>query len=500
MILNENINDDQPKLSPFIACFSINELYYIYDINTNEIIKVSKGAYKILQNLIKNNKSLMEEDVLNLCTQDIKALVNQGYLSSNRPLKMSLNFCESYVSNLIKTSVEQCTLELTQTCNQDCTYCSYSTNFKGRRNHSDKSMSWKIAKKSIDYFINHSIKSRMRHLGFYGGEPLLKWNLLKKCVEYARSKQNIDNLSISVTTNGTLINKHITSFFKNYDVKVYVSLDGPKDIHETNRVFNNNSKSTYTHTINGLECLKSQFGENYSNYVFLSCVYGPWVDMEKLINFLNVDGPDVVKELRENVRLISVSFSSEHDNGDIWKNSIGEKSMNRLEKKWINALLTKNKPEISDSYFLNQLFRMQYYKFYKRDMSYLTDFLPLNGMCIPGHRKIYIDVDGRILICERVSEKDEYTIGHVLKGGVEFSRCMEILNMIIDRFSKKCKKCIFCRICAGCLNQFTDNQGLITKDSIKSYCDMQFNNCVSILLNWTYALEKNPTCFDNLDK
>ena len=81
--------------------------------------------------------------------------------------------------------IEYLILQVTQQCNLRCKYCAYSGNYYNRE-HSSERMSFDIAKKAIDFYLERSDSANELRLGFYGGEPLLEYELIKKCVDYIK--------------------------------------------------------------------------------------------------------------------------------------------------------------------------------------------------------------------------------------------------------------------------------------------------------------------------
>jgi len=145
------------------------------------------------------------------------------------------------------------------------------------------------------------------------------------------------------------------------------------------------------------------------------------------------------------------------------------------------------------------LFQNRYLRFYHRNLEPLSDVLPLKGMCLPGVRRMYVDASGRILPCERVSERDLYCIGHVHDGGVDPAGCVELCRPMEDWFSKRCPDCIFCRLCTGCLSDFTDSKGEMSDAHLNHFCKQQYSDCANLLVTWAQALEENPSCFDYME-
>ena len=149
--------------------------YYVYDRNTNKLLRISQLEYDQLSEVEKGNRDF--DDFVHK-----EKFQSRGFLKDNvveRIEHPELNLLEHYVSHRI----HQLVLQVTQNCNLRCDYCVYSGNYDNRT-HSNKVMSFDIAKKAMDYLILHSDELDEIVIGFYGGEPLLNFELIKKCVEY----------------------------------------------------------------------------------------------------------------------------------------------------------------------------------------------------------------------------------------------------------------------------------------------------------------------------
>ena len=151
-------------------------------------------------------------------------------------------------------------------------------------------MDWDAAKKSIDFFFSHS-KNNI-HISFFGGEPLLYFKLIEKSVQYASSLATSEgkNLSFDIITNGTIANQNIVDFFKEFGFDVGISLDGPKFIHDSFRIFHN-SEGTFDVILKNIEKYYSQISStnrirfhialHYPFYKYVSQIYDFFVDLEK---------------------------------------------------------------------------------------------------------------------------------------------------------------------------------------------------------------------------
>jgi organic radical activating enzyme len=96
-------------------------------------------------------------------------------------------------------------LQVTQQCNLRCQYCAYSGAYYNRT-HNSARMSFETAKRAIDFLLARSHESDHVHVGFYGGEPLLEFDLIKRCVDYVKKSVEGRSITFGITTNATLLN------------------------------------------------------------------------------------------------------------------------------------------------------------------------------------------------------------------------------------------------------------------------------------------------------
>jgi uncharacterized protein len=143
------------------------------------------------------------------------------------------------------------TLNVTGGCNLACKYCFAITS--GAR-----SMSFEMAKKAVDNMLAQGKESDKYSIFYFGGEPLLKKGLLSQISEYAYQEIAVKRkkkLKFLINTNATLVDKEVIALFKRYPFKVTVSIDGPEEIHDMNRIYSN-GKGSYTKVIENIELLK----------------------------------------------------------------------------------------------------------------------------------------------------------------------------------------------------------------------------------------------------
>lgn len=155
--------------------------------------------------------------------------------------------------------ITKASLNLTRACNLACQYCFTNGCTKG-------DMTWAIAKRSVDFLfknaMNCSGRDREVEISFWGGEPLLKWELLTQIVRYATyaSKNSAIPVKFGGTTNGTLLTPEKFDFLKHCGLRFLVSFDGTPETHNIYRKFKN-GEGSQTAVEENLKAAIAEFGD-----------------------------------------------------------------------------------------------------------------------------------------------------------------------------------------------------------------------------------------------
>ncbi len=165
------------------------------------------------------------------CMQDIAALVaNQKLYTPDTYEPLAGNFKEKS-GNVVKALC----LHVAHTCNLNCSYCFAS---QGKYHGQRALMSFEVGKQALDFLMDNSGTRHNLEVDFFGGEPLMNWDVVKQLVAYARSveKERGKNFRFTLTTNGVLIDDDVIEFANKEMSNVVLSLDGRKEIHDATRV------------------------------------------------------------------------------------------------------------------------------------------------------------------------------------------------------------------------------------------------------------------------
>ncbi|MBT9132432.1 MAG: Anaerobic sulfatase-maturating enzyme [Syntrophomonadaceae bacterium] len=246
-------------------------------------------------------------------------------------------------------------LHLTDNCNLRCRYCYIEGNIP--KNYERRNMSAEVAEKAIDKF-GQIIKARNfpkpPTIIFYGGEPLINWKTLKHCLDYVRRKQKIGFLPLRLgkllITNGTLVTAEIAKELRRHRVSVAVSIDGPKEIHDLNRVYRN-GKGSFEDTIRGFRILgKEGLSPSVSGVLNKESVDNPLYIVRWIIEKLNAKALgfnhvsifpgspyDPVYEEKFGDALIKVQEMIQSDYPKVYERRFNRKINNFLDRRLLHA-------------------------------------------------------------------------------------------------------------------------------------------------------------------
>ncbi|AGK99603.1 Cys-rich peptide radical SAM maturase CcpM [Clostridium pasteurianum] len=474
---------------PFIKLFKTRSKYYMYDVNKNTILNIDNKQYTFLKNCLEFNDNCFE-------TKEVNRLYKDGFLSSNK-VKNIVHPAEELLPYYLNNNVQMLILQVTQQCNFRCEYCVYSGAYLNR-SHSNKKMDISTALKGIDFIINHSSNVETINIGFYGGEPLLEFNFIKKCIEYAEEKSDCKKIIFSMTTNASLLTDEIVEFLYKHSVLLTISLDGPKEIHNSHRKLALNNNGSFDKVINNIVRIEKKFPE-YIKTILFNTVIDTENDFDCIDKFFL--SYDTVK----NIALRSTFISNNYKKDDI---VINEKRQDYYSKQsyelfkifyhLIKEKSTENCSRIAIEEY-NEVAKLSK-KLVPQEI--LPERAHPSGPCIPGTHRLFMNADGFFYPCERVSESSNLMqIGHI-DTGFDIDKVKKILNIgkVNENACKNCWAIRLCGICASLIDstekefsekrkeEFCKKFKLSLEEKLKNYCFLKefghdFENNVEMNLN-----------------
>jgi len=165
------------------------------------------------------------------CYEQVESLKDAGKLFAPDTFEPMAGTLKAKTAGVVKALC----LHVAHTCNLNCAYC-----FASQGNyHGDRAvMSFEVGKRALDYLIENSGTRRNLEVDFFGGEPLMNFQVVKDLVAYARSieKEKNKNFRFTLTTNGVLVDDDVIDFANRECSNVVLSLDGRKEVHDRYRV------------------------------------------------------------------------------------------------------------------------------------------------------------------------------------------------------------------------------------------------------------------------
>ena len=184
-----------------------------------------KDADAIADKITAKHSDVTRQDVFD-CIEDIKTLEKMGKLYTPDTYEgMAFDFKNR------NTVIKALCLHVAHTCNLNCNYCFAS---QGKYHGERALMSFEVGKRALDFLIENSGTRRNLEVDFFGGEPLMNWDVVKQLVAYAREQEKIHNKNFrfTLTTNGILIDDDVIEFSNKEMSNVVLSLDGRKEVHD----------------------------------------------------------------------------------------------------------------------------------------------------------------------------------------------------------------------------------------------------------------------------
>ncbi|MCL2717206.1 MAG: radical SAM protein [Lachnospiraceae bacterium] len=400
------------------------------------------------------------------------------------------NNSQQFDSNLIRDifnagHIQQLILNVTEDCNLRCKYCYLSESYDYTRNRTERKMQFATAKTAMDKFFERIENIKLFNPGkkcgitFYGGEPLLNFQLIYDSIEYAKKNCPVTPI-FNMTTNGTLLKDEILDYLIDNNVSISISLDGDKENHDRNRVFDDGNGSFHAVITN-----INEINNKYPKYdkINISSVYDFKTDLKKNSLFFAENKLPHIGFINQVTSLNTDYFSS--FSKDDMQNFI--KAYFELMNEYIDCKIKGEKL----SPYLQMLSELSIFSvlFRTRVADEKLPIMPYTSSCVPG-MKISVRVDETYDMCERINST--FPIGDN-ENGCDINKIANIINEYNSFVTKDCPECPLNRQCGMCF-------ALCCKDGVfeKPNCH-DIINAYTLNLGIAYSvLEENPNGFDEL--
>ena len=225
--------------------YKLGEYNIVLDVCSGSVHAVDEVAYDIIAMFEQNDRAAVtaamrekyadRADITDAdieeCYDQVLKLKEAGKLFAPDTFKPMAGKLKEKTAGVVKALC----LHIAHTCNLNCAYCFAS---QGKYHGERAVMSFEVGKRALDFLIENSGSRRNLEVDFFGGEPLMNFEVVKQLVAYARSieKEHNKNFRFTLTTNGVLVDDEVIEWANRECSNVVLSLDGRKEIHDAYRV------------------------------------------------------------------------------------------------------------------------------------------------------------------------------------------------------------------------------------------------------------------------
>ena len=237
----------------------------VLDVNSGAVHVVDELAYEAIglyeketsEEIVNKLQDRYPREEIREVLEDIEELKNQGTLFTE----------DTYKDKIIdfkkrSTVVKALCLHIAHDCNLACQYCfAEEGEYHGRR----ALMSYEVGKQALDFLVENSGSRKNLEVDFFGGEPLMNWQVVKDLVAYGREQEKLHDkkFRFTLTTNGVLLNDEVMEFANREMSNVVLSIDGRQKVHDKMRPFRN-GKGSYDLVVPRFQKLAES--RNQNNY------------------------------------------------------------------------------------------------------------------------------------------------------------------------------------------------------------------------------------------
>lgn len=442
--------------------------FFVYDTTTNALVEAPESVHRVLETCRRNGWSPLES--LHLLARELTPaglaeaadwLQDAGQRGMLQPYAT-----RDYTWTLAKDPREELAklrglvFGITERCNFRCRYCTLSGRYPGLPVYSEKSMPWSVVRRSLDFFLPRAGPDSW--LLFYGGEPMLEWELIEKAVGHVRNRGGCrSDLGFTVTTNGSLLDERKIDFLIRNQGSLIVSLDGPAYIHDRMRRYRN-GKGTFAKVIKSLALMRARDEAWYRKNVRVNCVLTRRDNLSEILSFFGDH------ELLADIAIIAVRVRAGMD-GD------------HEEALGLRRIVSRGPADIPDAYFKHlagdgerfsyPLFSSLYSSVFLELLGRRTGVAPTRatarGMCYPGTSRMYVDAAGGFYVCQLLDVQGG-KIGHV-DHGFDYDRVHALVRSFVEFCQSFCQECWVQRLCGFCLAQ-AESGGRLNPENLKATC------------------------------
>jgi uncharacterized protein len=431
------------------ARFKTASGFYLYDTFSNEILGVSRPTWNLIEHILQPNGDVhtpfsralpYAQDEIATAITELTEGINAGYLRPCGVERLAFYSDESELQRRVNTRIRQLSLELTTDCNLRCEYCRYTHDATRLRRHSH--MHLETALKAVRVFLTHSNDAPSRAITFWGGEPLLRFPMIRAVIAHVERHYADRGICFNFTTNATLLTADIAAFLADHQVHLLVSLDGPRLIHDRHRIATTGT-GTFDRVAAGLCRIRKADPDYYLRYVSFNCTLTPGTSLRDVFTFFS-ENP-LCKG--HNVTFVRANGADTPFYQEYGPFTIEQEAF--LRNLHLTTLLSDDRDTVAGRALMKD---RRLLLLARRRRTKIGRIVAPNACCVPLLKRMLVDPEGNIHICQEVPADN--SVGNVNREGIDAAKVTQIVSEYTRNSVADCRLCWAVRLCSACFTYF----------------------------------------------
>ena len=492
-----------------IELFKTEHGFYVFDARNVCFLEVEQVAFDMLAILRERNASL--DEIISLLPQHKEEDVRDAYQdfldSQANDLLVNYEFQRlprhqnSEYEEVLSQKMGGFTIFITTRCNLGCSYCIYGGQYEQHEELTQMPMPWETVKATMDFLERHSRKSEKVRLDFFGGEPLLAFNMIDRGVQYLKSiiKPGGPCVEITITSNGTVITDRILDFLLEHNVYLQFSIDGDRNSHDLHRRYKTSDRGSFDVILRNLQKIYDRSPDYFRQNM----------RMKGVLTNEGVDSDDWEFFNHPLIKIIidagHFTFLNLEPNYDLAKDDEYFKGIHSLGQKLLGMKGLGTEQDILAALNIKQksLYQHTLARFFEAqaiNQVYFggMDSTPFTKGCLTGYQEGAVNTNGDISICLKSAKGKNFVIGNVNEGRWYYEKMME-LNTRFHADWAGCSSCFVQKMCELCYEKLNGEEGKWVAGRSK-FCEFNRQRYRVIFDYMLRTMENNPALWEDLER
>jgi uncharacterized protein len=470
---------------------------YLYDPGSGEFLRLDQASFETFRAALGSPgwaEKWTRADYPEQQATELSEVRRHGFLRADQVQVDTLPTEETVRDVLCKgyRAPTSFVIEITDECNLRCAYCCFSGRYPFARGRGNRVVSRDLLTRAMSWYLANSDPTKTRVISFYGGEPLLHYELLLWAIYLARAvSAQSGKLRFRLTTNGTLLTSARARELLDHRCDIAVSLDGDEHTHDRNR-FDSQGRGSFSRVIENLHAVWETLGAGECRRIFLLPHLSPgslaldlygWEELMRSRPFL--------RDYSIKIGLLSVPHDLEP--GQRFPIEPSE------ELAFSDLALQYRREAVEGKVAWPRSFAAMYFepimqRIHTRQRGRTAPTVYTSGCCVPGATSLFLNIEGCLFPCEKVDSR--FSIGSLDKG-VSLDRVEALASQWRELVSSVCGGCWALRFCGWCLADLAGAEDC--HKALRHICAAMQRNWSQFIAFYLSILDENPGAFEHLN-